>query len=116
MQHMPQDNIDADSETIEPSKSARKRDATALQELGVELAALPAAALDALDLPETLRDAVMELRRLKSHGAALRQRQYIGKLMRKIDAEPIRAQLAQRKNAHDSAARQLRAANTRHRT
>jgi ribosome-associated protein len=107
---MPQDNIDADTETYGPSKSARKRDATALQDLGVELASLPQDALRALDLPETLRDAVVELRRLKSHGAALRQRQFIGKLMRKIDADPIRAQLDLRKNTHDADVRRFRAA------
>jgi ribosome-associated protein len=107
---MPQDNIDADVQIDGPSKSARKRDATALQDLGVELAALPEQTLLALELPETLRDAVMELRRLIGHGARLRQQQYIGKLMRKIDAEPIRAQLELRKHTHDADVRRLRAA------
>ncbi|MFN9209440.1 MAG: DUF615 domain-containing protein, partial [Betaproteobacteria bacterium] len=35
-----------------PSKSQRKREMQALQDLGVELAALPAARLATLDLPE----------------------------------------------------------------
>jgi ribosome-associated protein len=90
-----------------PSKSARKRDAAALQDLGVALAAMAPEVLAELDLPEVLIQALRELRRLKSHGAALRQRQYIGKIMRKIDVEPIRAKLAQRREAHDAAARRL---------
>jgi ribosome-associated protein len=91
----------ADLEPGRPSKSARKRDAASLQELGVELATLRDAELDALELPENLAAALRELKRLTSHGAQLRQRQYIGKLMRKIDAEPLRAKLADRKRRHD---------------
>ena len=79
-----------------PSKSARKREALDLQALGEALIDLPAAELDALGLPETLHDAIVAARGLTSRGAAVRQRQYIGKLMRKVDAEPIRAALAQR--------------------
>src|SRR5690606_29657898 len=41
-----------------------------------------------------LRDAVELARRITAHGGLYRQKQYIGKLMRKIDAEPIRAALA----------------------
>lgn len=84
-----------------PSKSARKREADALQDLGVELAGLPDAELEALDLPDRLLAALRELRRLDSHGARLRQRQYIGKLMRAVDAEPLRERLAARRRAHD---------------
>ena len=43
-----------------------------------------------------------DLRRLPSHGAQVRQRQYIGKLMRDIDPEPVLAKLAERKRRHDS--------------
>ncbi|MDP9083863.1 MAG: DUF615 domain-containing protein, partial [Pseudomonadota bacterium] len=42
-----------------------------------------------------------DLRRLPSHGAQVRQRQYIGKLMRDIDPEPVLAKLAVRKQRHD---------------
>jgi ribosome-associated protein len=91
----------ADFEPGRPSKSARKREAASLQDLGVELAELPDAELDALELPDDLAGALRELRRLTSHGAQVRQRQYIGKLMRKIDAEPLRAKLADRKRRHD---------------
>src|SRR5258707_5845110 len=84
------------------SKSARKREAASLQELGVKLSALPDQEIKALDLPENLFVALRDLRRLPSHGAQIRQRQYIGKLMRTIDPEPVLAKLAERKQRHDS--------------
>ena len=80
-----------------PSKSQRKRDSTDLQELGEALIGLPDPELDALPLPEILRDAVLLARRITAHGGLSRQKQYIGKLMRKIDAEPIRAAIAARR-------------------
>jgi ribosome-associated protein len=52
--------------------------------------------LDSLNLPETLVDAVREARRITSRGGLARQRQYIGKLMRDVDQEPIREFLAAR--------------------
>lgn len=94
------DNEEADAFGGRPSKSARKREAASLQELGVELAALPNEEIASLDLPESLTVALRELRRLTSHGAQLRQRQYIGKLMRTIDPEPIVAKLETRKLRH----------------
>jgi ribosome-associated protein len=83
------------------SKSARKRDAASLQELGVQLAALPDREIDDLGLPDNLSTALRDLRRLPTHGAQLRQRQYIGKLMRNIDPEPVLAKLKERKQRHD---------------
>ena len=90
-----------DSEEQRQSKSARKRDAASLQELGVKLSALPDQEIKALDLPDNLFVALRDLRRLPSHGAQIRQRQYIGKLMREIDPEPVLAKLAERKQRHD---------------
>jgi ribosome-associated protein len=78
-----------------PSKSQLKRDMQALQELGAELVQLPEQQLASLDLPEKLRDAVGLARRITSHGALKRQRQYIGKLMRDVDPAPLRAALEQ---------------------
>ncbi len=85
-----------DFEDEGPSKSELKRRVRELQDLGDELVALPAAELDALELPDDLRDAVIEGRRITAHGARVRQRLYIGKLLRRIDVEPIRAALARR--------------------
>jgi len=76
-----------------PSKSARKRAAHAAQDLGEALIALPEQELAALAIPEELAAAVRAARRLSSRAAGARQRQYIGKLMRALDPEPIRAAL-----------------------
>ena len=79
-----------------PSKSERKRAAHAAQDLGEALIALRERDLAALELPTALLDAVREARGIRSRAAASRQRQYIGKLMRQIDPEPIRRALAAR--------------------
>jgi ribosome-associated protein len=79
-----------------PSKSARKRAAHAAQQLGESLIALRDVELDALALPPKLSEAIRAARRISSRAAAARQRQYIGKLMREIDPEPIRAALTAR--------------------
>lgn len=71
------------------SKSQKKRDADALQKLGVELIALPAAKLDTIPMPDELRQAIDLAKTLKSHGAIRRQAQLIGKLMRSADTEAI---------------------------
>ncbi len=92
-----------------PSKSLRKRQSHELQALGEELIDLPQADLDALPLPEVLRDAVMLARRITAHGGLVRQKQFIGKLMRKIDAEPIRSALNARREDERNAARQFHA-------
>ena len=70
---------------LTPSKSQRKRDAHALQALGVQLVALSAAQLARLDLPEALHEAVVAAQRMRAHGARTRQMQYIGKLMRQLE-------------------------------
>ncbi len=77
-----------------PSKSQRKRESAALQDLGTELVRLPTEQVHSLDLPEPLRLAVMEAQRIRSRGALRRQIRFIGKLMRSIDAVPISEQLA----------------------
>jgi ribosome-associated protein len=97
----------AETEQERLSKSARKREAATLQELGVKLSALPDQEIKDLDLPENLFIALRALRRLPSHGAQVRQRQYIGKLMREIDPEPVLAKLAERKQRHDVEIRQF---------
>jgi ribosome-associated protein len=85
------DDLDDDGGTERPSKSALKRAAHAAQDLGETLLRLNATELAALGLPEELLDAIRSAQRISSRAAALRQRQYIGKLMRAVDPEPIRA-------------------------
>jgi len=79
---------------LKPSKSARKREYIALQKLGEELITLKEPDLNSLPLDDNLREAVLEARQIKAHGALRRQKQYIGKLMRHIDPEPIRVEMA----------------------
>ncbi len=90
------DDSGEDGGAERPSKSARKRAAHAAQDLGEALLHLPEAELAALELPEALREALRMARRISSRAAGARQRQYIGKLMRQVDLEPIRAALAAR--------------------
>lgn len=73
------------------SKSEIKREAEAAQVLGERLITLRQEQLEQMDLSETLYDAVMLARRLTAHGAIRRQKQYIGKLMRNEELEPIQA-------------------------
>jgi ribosome-associated protein len=89
------DDFDAEP----PSKSELKRQSRDLQDLGQALVDLPVAEFDSLPLSEELRDAIADARRITSHGALVRQRLYIGKLLRRIDPEPIRQALATRAQA-----------------
>jgi len=88
------DPLDFDEDL--PSKSELKRQSRDLQDLGDDLVALPPAEFEALPLPEDVQDAIIAARRITSHGARLRQRLYIGKLLRRIDVEPVRKALARR--------------------
>jgi ribosome-associated protein len=75
------------------SKTRRKQEMHALQELGEELVGLKEDKLGELDLPDSLLSAVREAKHISKHGALRRQLQYIGRLMRDVDAEPIREKL-----------------------
>jgi len=77
----------------EISKTQRKKAMLELQALGAALVDLPESQIPSLALPEDLSRAVLEAKRVKSHEAKRRQLQYIGRLMRDVDPEPIRAGL-----------------------
>lgn len=77
----------------EISKTQRKKEMHELQKLGVELVGLSDVQLDSLSLDEGLKAAILDAKRIKSHEARRRQMQYIGRLMRELDAAPIRAQV-----------------------
>ena len=81
------------NDEIPPSKTQRKKQMTALQDLGAELIELSEQQLAQIGLPDNLHDAVIAIRRTGKFEARRRQLQYIGKLMRTVDPEPIRAQL-----------------------
>ena len=73
-----------------PSKSQKKRDSDLMQKLGGELARLPADQFARIDLPEDIRQAIVDYQRMKSFGAMRRQMQLIGKLMRRLEASAVR--------------------------
>lgn len=73
------------------SKTKRKEEMHALQALGARLVDLPEAQVRGLAIPEALRKAVLEAKRIRSHEARRRQVQYIGRLMRETDPGPVRA-------------------------
>ena len=72
-------------------RSKRKRATHEITDLGVELTKLGAGKLDALSLPEPLRDAISQAQRIDSFIAERRQALYIGKLLRKLDEETLAA-------------------------
>ena len=76
-----------------PSKTRRKKDMQALQDLGARLVELDPSKLATLGLPERLSDAIRQLRSITKHEARRRQVQFIGRLMRDVDPEPLRAAL-----------------------
>ena len=76
------------------SRTKKKQHVEELQKLGAALVALAPAQLAALAIPPELLDAVREAQRITSHEAKRRQVQFIGKVMRKLDPEPVRAPLA----------------------
>ena len=75
----------------EASKTDLKRESTELQELGVALLTLRTDLLQGLALPEKLKDALAEAKRITDFEGKRRQMQYIGKLMRGLDVEALQA-------------------------
>lgn len=86
-----------EEETPYISKSQKKREAHALQQLGLELAELPVQVLKQMDLPEKLRQALIDGKEITANVAARRHRQYIGVLMREIDPDAVRQAMTDQK-------------------
>ena len=80
------------------SKTDLKRESAELQALGEALLALRAGLFDTLDLGDKLKDAIADAKRITNFEGKRRQMQFIGKLMRGLDAdvlEAVRAALAE---------------------
>jgi ribosome-associated protein len=86
------DNSEFEDEEL-ISKSQLKRDSQALQDMGSQLVEMPEGQLKKFELPENLKDAIYEARRLKNREGKRRQLQYIGKLMRTADISFIQTTL-----------------------
>ena len=102
MQKEQENDIEQD---IARSKTQRKKDMHALQEIGEQLVELDQKKLNEFDLPEILIDAINLARPMNKHGARRRQMQYIGKLMRTVDVLPIQEKLKswQQASVHQTA-------------
>ena len=85
---------DFTEDTGRPSKTKQKEVMHELRDLGAELVELSVGQLKRINLPENIYDTVRECQKITAHGARRRQIQYLGKLMRSVDDEPIRAGLA----------------------
>ena len=90
---------------VKPSKSARKREYQALQVLGEQLILLGEEELAGIQTDDYLIEQIRVAKKINAHGALRRQKQLIGKIMRDVDPEPIRAALAELGQAdhHDKA-------------
>ena len=88
-----QHHNDEPEEELPPSKTKIKKQMLALQDLGKTLTALPNEKLRELNLDENLLEAILEYKRITKFGALSRQLQYIGRLMRDVEPEPIQAKL-----------------------
>jgi ribosome-associated protein len=84
---------DEDLVELPPSKTKIKKQMLELQNIGEQLADLNKDQLKELELPENLRDAINEVKKMTKFGAINRQMQYIGRLMRDVDTAPIIAKL-----------------------
>jgi len=87
-------------EPLPVSKTRRKKEMHALQDLGATLVTLTAGQLAGLDLPERLADAIEAARRISGFEAKRRQMQYIGRLMRDVDVEPIAQRVEALRSSH----------------
>jgi len=85
---------DFTEDTGRPSKTKQKEAMHELRDLGAELVELSVGQLKRINLPENIFDAVRDCQKITAHGARRRQIQYLGKLMRGVDDDPIRAGLA----------------------
>jgi ribosome-associated protein len=94
MADMPLSKRQAAIDGIAPSRNELKKQMQDLQELGEAVASLPVDRLDKLKIDERLRDAIDELRRTRSFEGKRRQIQYIGKLMKHENPEPLREAVA----------------------
>ncbi len=81
-----------------PSKTQLKAEADEKQALGEALLTLRADLMARLDLPEKLRDALKDAKKITNFEGRRRQMQFIGKLMRPLDPEPIRAAINEQLN------------------
>ena len=90
-------------DSLPPSRSEKKRQSLALQNMGEELTRLGPQEVKNLDLPADLKEALQLYARIGDHEGRRRQMQFIGRVMREIDPAPIRAMLDARREVSAAA-------------
>lgn len=83
--------LEAERTGGERSRTELKKESSELQKLGEALLALPAGAMERLELPERLVTALDQARRITNFEGRRRQMQYVGKLMRGLDEQVLEA-------------------------
>lgn len=78
-----------ENDTLEISKSQRKRDAQKLLDLAKDLISMPESRLNHLPMEQGLRDEIEFARGIKAHGARKRQLMTVGKILRQRDNEAL---------------------------
>ena len=101
--------VEEDSEDNRPSRSARRREALDVLSFARRLSELPPARLDALELPEDIRDELAEVQRTPSHIAHKRQLAHLAKLMRAHDEDDFAAARSALANDRAAGAREAAA-------
>lgn len=101
----PEDDYFEEENRRGPSKSSLKRESHAMQDLGGELLELSNENLQKLDLPPELYEAIRVGKTITAHGGLRRQKKFIGKLLRNLDPESIRAGIASIKHEGADAVR-----------
>ncbi len=102
-QHQWKSSDEAEGFDLPPSRSEKKRQSLALQNMGEELTRLGPQEVKNLDLPADLREALQLYARIGDHEGRRRQMQFIGRVMREIDPAPIRAMLDARREVSAAA-------------
>ena len=96
--------VNTDEEEVK-SKTQIKQEMHALQTLGENLLEIPMGVYKSLDIPEELDDVIKETRKITSNIARKRQIQYLGKVMRQVDIEPLQAAYDEWKSGRKKMAR-----------
>ena len=78
-----------ENDTLEISKSQRKRDANELLDLAKKLIAMPESRLKRMPMDDDLREEIEFARNIRAHGARKRQLMTVGKMLRKRDTEEL---------------------------
>lgn len=101
-------DLPEDEDQLPPSKTQLKREAQALKDVGLKLVELSAEQLGKLDLPADLLDAVNQAKKIHARSSGRkRQLQYIGKLLRNMDATPVLDGLARLEQLHQTDTREF---------